>query len=120
MITLKPLMHRGILCVGIFWGKNRRVTSVVRSFDGRRFSITHCCWYIRFSESGLKQLIDRLTEIGLVFFKRECRQNYEIQFSNFLQYINPKTVRYFDEEDIHQYLLLSSYPMFPSPRKIRS
>jgi len=72
-------MHRGALCIAIFWENNKAVEAIVRSFEFRRFSITHHCWYIPFSESCLNALVTRLKYVDDVIFNDNVDQALPVE-----------------------------------------
>jgi integrase/recombinase XerD len=62
MITLKPLNHRGKLCISIIGRLSKDVVTAIRQIEGRSFSITHHCWYVPFSAEMLHQVKERLQQ----------------------------------------------------------
>ncbi len=49
-------MHRNIRCIAIRGKLIPPVDKAIREFEGRRFSITHRCWYIPYSDRQLEKL----------------------------------------------------------------
>lgn len=135
MLYLESLNHRGQNCVAIRGQLSSRELELVRAFPGRRFSITHECWYIINTPDGLKQLqqhlglrkgapiVDSSTSLHpkspAVSVVPKCYEevltrkgysqatilNYMTQFTLFLKHISPKTVDDIDEELVHRYML---------------
>lgn len=66
MVTLQPLVHRNQLCVAILWRNNPAAERVVRNFPGRKFSITHRCWYIPYADEQVAQLRSALERVSAV------------------------------------------------------
>jgi len=68
MVILRPLFHRQQLCVSIQGNFSSDVNLAIRAFEGRRYSATHRCWYILYSEGALSLLCNVLGAFGEVIF----------------------------------------------------
>lgn len=67
-ILLKPLEHRGNLCIGIYFRKNQALQSVLQKDAGARWSRTHSCWYIianAINYSKLRNALDPRSAVEL-------------------------------------------------------
>ena len=45
-VTIKPLQHRGLECIGIYFEKNALLQQSIKKEAGARWSKTNTCWYI--------------------------------------------------------------------------
>jgi integrase/recombinase XerD len=45
-VILKPLYHRGQLCIGIYFEKNAAIQSAIQKQAGCKWSKTNSCWYV--------------------------------------------------------------------------
>jgi site-specific recombinase XerD len=78
-VTLQPLVHRNQLCVAIRWRNNTAVERIVRAFPGRKFSITHRCWYILHSDDQLVNLRQQLEGVAEVYLDNGTEQDLDTQ-----------------------------------------
>ncbi len=65
-ITLKPLLHRGKDCIGIYFAKDAALQSIIRKHTDARWSKTHTCWYVEDTaqnHSKLKAALNKALEI---------------------------------------------------------
>jgi len=46
VVTVKPLQHRGLECIGIYFEKNALLQQSIQKEAGARWSKTNMCWYI--------------------------------------------------------------------------
>ncbi|MGN6298256.1 MAG: tyrosine-type recombinase/integrase, partial [Ginsengibacter sp.] len=46
VVTVKPLQHRGLECIGIYFEKNALLQQSIQKEAGARWSKTNTCWYI--------------------------------------------------------------------------
>jgi integrase/recombinase XerD len=46
LVTLKPIFHRGIECIGIFSPQNSKLNNCFQKQGNAKWSHTHGCWYI--------------------------------------------------------------------------
>jgi site-specific recombinase XerD len=46
IITIKPLHHRGLQCIGIYFEKNILLQQSIQKVAGAKWSKTNTCWYI--------------------------------------------------------------------------
>lgn len=65
-IVLKPLEHRGNLCIGIYFRKNQTLQSVLQKDAGARWSRTHSCWYVKFNQENYTKLVETLSGKALI------------------------------------------------------
>ena len=56
IITIKPLHHRGLDRIGIYFEKNAVLQSLVQKETGAKWSKTNKCWYIECNEMKYRQL----------------------------------------------------------------
>jgi len=56
IITIRPLHHRGVDCIGIYFEKNAVLQSLVQKETGAKWSKTNKCWYMECSEMKYRQL----------------------------------------------------------------
>lgn len=59
-VTLKPLIHRGCECIGIYLAKNIPAERAIRKQPGIKWSRTHSCWYIPLLETAYISLAKSL------------------------------------------------------------
>lgn len=132
MITLKRLLHKGQAIVAIQDARGKGEDLAIRAFEGRRYSVTHGCWYIPDEPGRVKLLEERLAQFGpvrwatekvkaqvpmvavpesfreLLLMKRYSPRtagHYVIQFRKFLEYIHPVEAADFGEQEVQRYLL---------------
>jgi integrase/recombinase XerD len=133
-LLLEEIEHRGGRCIAIRGTLEGYLLAEVRNFPGRKFSITHRCWYVPFSDKNLdllKTLLNIETESGFcagtessekiaivnpalppgyhdhlveVRYSEATVRTYESQMRNFLSYIFPKPLDEVSEEKIREYL----------------
>lgn len=63
-ILLKPLLHRGLEHIGIFFERNAEINNELRKIKGIKWSQTHKCWYIALSQKNYQNLRDVLRQFG--------------------------------------------------------
>jgi len=56
IVTLKPLQHRGVECIGIYSPPNATLNHYYQKKAGARWSRTCKCWYIPCTEKNYEQL----------------------------------------------------------------
>jgi site-specific recombinase XerD len=56
-ITLKPLYHRGQDCIRFDFTYDQELDRLVRSIPGRKFSITHSCWYLVRDDDAISKIL---------------------------------------------------------------
>jgi integrase/recombinase XerD len=66
MIVFTPLIHRQKLCIAIRGVVSKEADRIIRDFPGRLYSVTHRCWYVPYSESGLNELKSCLGRVDVV------------------------------------------------------
>ena len=55
-VVLKPLQHRGMECIGIYFDINYRINGSLIQTGVVKFSITHKCWYVPLSKENYKKI----------------------------------------------------------------
>src|SRR5450432_3977514 len=60
LVTLKPLFHRGIECIGIFSPQNTTLNNCFQKRGNAKWSRTHGCWYIPCVEQYYRRLAKAL------------------------------------------------------------
>lgn len=66
MISLKPLWHRDVLCIGFTGRLAGDAYRLVTNFPGRTYSATHSCYYVIYSAARLKELVHLLEAVSVV------------------------------------------------------
>ncbi len=56
VVTVKPLQHRGLECIGIYFEKNTLLQQSIQKEAGARWSKTNTCWYIPCDEENYLRL----------------------------------------------------------------
>ncbi len=59
-VILKPLFHREMECLGIFFGYDETIISHLRRIPGIKFSKTHKCWYVPDTTDAITQILRAL------------------------------------------------------------
>lgn len=65
-VVLKPLLHRGRNCIGIFFEKSEALTTALRKGTNAKWSRTHRCWYLVASAevlAGIKNAFSGVAEV---------------------------------------------------------
>jgi integrase/recombinase XerD len=65
-VILKPLLHRNLECIGIFFARNTGLEKTIRNADNVRWSKTNACWYIPLSKTGYCLLVNNLKDKALI------------------------------------------------------
>ena len=55
-IVLKPLQHRGMECIGIYFEINSGIQGVLQKTGLVKFSITENCWYASLCRENYNQI----------------------------------------------------------------
>jgi integrase/recombinase XerD len=63
-VVLKPLLHRGMECIGIYFDIHFRVNGALRKTALARFSQTHKCWYVPLSKENYNKIYFALQGIA--------------------------------------------------------
>lgn len=69
MITLQPLMHREKLCIAMHGVYRSDILPLIKQQPKVRYTQTHRCWYIPYSEENLKSLrsvLENVTAVKMV------------------------------------------------------
>ncbi len=56
VVQLKPLQHKGMECIGIYFERNAVMQSLIQKEAGGRWSKTNSCWYSPLSKSNYEKL----------------------------------------------------------------
>lgn len=60
-IILKPLFHKNMECIGIYFAKNNELQTIVQKQSGGRWSKTNSCWYVSCTQNNYEQLAKSLS-----------------------------------------------------------
>jgi site-specific recombinase XerD len=69
-VKLQPVYHRSAERLLVRFWYNAELVQLVRSMGGR-YSATHSCWHVAFSEENIKYIREQLVEYGVILLKRE-------------------------------------------------
>lgn len=61
-IILKPLHHRGMECIGIYFEKDPMIQAVIQREAGARWSKTNRCWYVVLSKENYEKISKALKD----------------------------------------------------------
>jgi integrase/recombinase XerD len=86
-VTLKPLQHRGVECIGIYSPANATLNHYYQKKAGAKWSRTCKCWYIPCSEKNYEQLAKVL--MGKVVLELKELKSYLLEKQK-----NGNTVRF--------------------------
>jgi integrase/recombinase XerD len=67
-VTIEPRQHRGRKRLLVRFSHNVDVAALIRSMAGR-FSGTHSCWYVNYSEENIKYLKEQLANYNVLVVK---------------------------------------------------
>jgi integrase/recombinase XerD len=59
-VSLRPLFHREMDCVGIFFEKDFQLIALVKKIPGVKFSATHSCWYVPAGKDAVTTIVHAL------------------------------------------------------------
>lgn len=65
-VVLKPLQHRGIECIGIYFEKSPRLNGAIQKQAGARWSQTNKCWYVPLSKENYNKLYVAIKGLAVV------------------------------------------------------
>lgn len=65
-VTLKPLFHNNMECIGIYSRQNSTLNHYFQKKAGARWSRTNKCWYMPCTEKNYKQLCKALSGTAIV------------------------------------------------------
>jgi len=65
-ITLKPLQHRGMECIGIYFENIEVLNKAVRKIKGALWTRTHKCWYVPLSKENYNQIAFAFHKIAAI------------------------------------------------------
>ncbi|HEY8661588.1 MAG TPA: tyrosine-type recombinase/integrase [Hanamia sp.] len=60
-VVLKPLQHRGQQCIGIYFAQNANLQHYIQKQAEARWSRTHKCWYVLYTQQNYGQLARALS-----------------------------------------------------------
>ena len=60
-VVLKPLQHRGLQCIGIYFAQNANLQHYIQKQAEARWSRTHKCWYVLYTQQNYGQLARALS-----------------------------------------------------------
>ena len=73
-VILKPLHHKGVECIGIYFEKNASIQLLIQKKAGGRWSRTHTCWYVPLSKDNYQHLAATLS--GKVVLQNDELKKY--------------------------------------------
>ncbi len=59
-VILKPVLHRGEECIGIYFEKNAIIQNLIQKNAGAKWSRTHKCWYVSLSKNNYEVIAKAL------------------------------------------------------------
>lgn len=65
-VVLKPLLHRGMECIGIFFEIQLKINGALRKTGVCRFSNTHKCWYAPNSKENYNKIYHAIKELATI------------------------------------------------------
>jgi site-specific recombinase XerD len=65
-IILKPLQHRGIECIGIYFEVNFKIQGAIQKTGVVKFSITNKCWYTPLSQENYNKIFFAVKGLALI------------------------------------------------------
>jgi integrase/recombinase XerD len=79
-IVLKPLLHRGQECIGIYFENSPKLNGVIRKKAGARWSQTKKCWYVLLSKENYNKLSN--ASKGLAVIEQSALHKYLAEKKN--------------------------------------
>ena len=73
-VELKPLQHRGLECIGIYFEINYPIQMALQKTRVVKFSITHKCWYTILSKENYNKIFFALK--GLASTEQSALHQY--------------------------------------------
>src|SRR5438132_201960 len=73
-VILKPLLHRGMECIGIYFEINYKIQGALRKTDVVKFSVSNKCWYAPLSKENYNKLFFVLK--GLATIEQSALHQY--------------------------------------------
>lgn len=61
-VVLKPLQHKGMNCIGIYFERDPAIQKIIRKVSGVFWSRTHTCWYVEACEKNYAELREALND----------------------------------------------------------
>lgn len=65
-VILRPLQHRGIECIGIYFPFNTFLQQALQKTNEVKFSNTHKCWYTPLSKENYNKICIALKELAII------------------------------------------------------
>jgi len=65
-VVLKPLQHRGMECIGIYFEINYKIQGALRKTKVVKFSITHKCWYAPLSRENYNKIFYAVSAMATI------------------------------------------------------
>jgi len=65
-VILKPLQHRGIECIGIYFERSPKLNGAIQKQAGARWSQTNKCWYVPLSKENYNKLYVAIKGLAVV------------------------------------------------------
>ncbi|MEO7393504.1 MAG: tyrosine-type recombinase/integrase [Chitinophagaceae bacterium] len=65
-VILKPLQHRGMECIGIYFEIDYKIQGVLQKTKVVKFSSTHKCWYASLSKENYDRIFLALKGFGII------------------------------------------------------
>jgi integrase/recombinase XerD len=65
-VELKPLQHRDMECIGIYFEINYKIQDALKKTKLARFSATNKCWYIPLNKENYNILFHALKELAII------------------------------------------------------
>lgn len=65
-VILKPLLHRGIECIGIYFERSPKLNGAIQKQAGARWSQTNKCWYVPLSKENYNKLYVAIKGLAVV------------------------------------------------------
>ena len=73
-VVLKPLHHRGLECIGIYFDINSKIQGALQKSRVIKFSITNKCWYTPLSKENYNKIVHALK--GLATIEKSSLHQY--------------------------------------------
>jgi len=99
-IILKPLHHRGLECIGIYFERNAVIQSAIQKDAAAKWSRTHGCWYVPCTVENylhLKTALENKAELEIAELKQFLVEKKKINAQSFLSN-NNKNIAGFEKK----------------------
>lgn len=108
-VVCRPVEHRGMLCIGLYYNYNPKITAVVRRIGGYRFSQSLKCWYSPFTSLRYAETLRQLAGHAVVdvagmdsCIKESGLQNVQLPLRVGKDYGMPSRVPQISEENQYE------------------